>query len=53
MFKFSKDSVISSIDENIRQMLLQLQANISNAEFDCEQMIENIEKAIDTRNIML
>jgi len=49
---FSKDSVIVAADEDIRQQLLQLQENIGNAAFDAPQMLEQIEKAIDARNIM-
>lgn len=49
---FSNDCVISADDENIRLMLLQLQANVANPEFDVAQMLEQIEKAVDTRNIM-
>lgn len=49
---FSNDTVIAAEDENIRLLLLQLQENIASPEFDCEQMLVKIEKAIDTRNIM-
>lgn len=49
---FSNDAVIATEDENIRQLLLQLQENIANPEFDSEQLLQKIEKTIDTRNIM-
>lgn len=50
---FSNDCVISAADENIRSMLLNLQSNIANEDFDAAQMLEQIEKAVDTRNVML
>lgn len=49
---FSNDSVIAPADDNIRQLLLQLQENIADPEFDSAQLFEKIEKAIDMRNIM-
>lgn len=49
---FSKDNVIAAEDENIRLMLLQLQENIADPNYDCKQIMLKIEKAIDTRNIM-
>ena len=49
---FSNDCVIAAEDENIRLLLIQLQENIASAEFDVDQMLERIEKAIDIRNIM-
>ena len=50
---FSNDSVIADEDENIRMLLLQLQENIADTEFDSVQMLEKIGKAIDMRNIMV
>lgn len=49
---FCNDSVIVAEDENIRLLLLQLQENIANPDFDKMQMFEKIEKVIDTRSIM-
>ncbi len=49
---FSNDNVIAAEDEDIRQLLQQLQGNVADPEFDSEQMIKKIEKAIDVRNIM-
>ena len=49
---FSNDCVIAAEDENIRLMLLQLQENVADPEFDCEQMLQKIEKTIDRRKIM-
>ena len=49
---FSNDCVIAAEDEDIRLLLLQLQENIANPEFDCQQMLAKIEKTIDQRKIM-
>lgn len=49
---FSNDAVIAAEDENIRALLLQLRDNIADPEFDCAQKMQEIEKAIDVRNIM-
>lgn len=49
---FSNDSVIVTEDENIRQLLLQLQESIVNPDADTEQLLKDIEKTIDKRNIM-
>lgn len=49
---FSNDCVITAEDENIGLLLVQLQENIADPEFDCEQMLQKIEKAIDRRKIM-
>ncbi len=43
---------IAAEDEEIRLLLLQLQENISNPEFDAAQAFAKIEKAISVRNIM-
>jgi len=48
---FSNDNVIAAEDANIRQLLLQLQENIADPEFDTKQMLSAIERAIDTRSI--
>ena len=50
---FSNDCVIAAEDDNIRQMLLQLQQNITDPEFDCEQLLQKIERMIDQRKIMV
>ena len=49
---FSNDNVIATQDENIRNLLLQLQENIASPDYDVEQAIEKISKAIDMRNII-
>lgn len=49
---FSNDCIIAAEDEDIRLLLLQLQENIADPEFDCEQMLQKIEKIIDQRKIM-
>lgn len=49
---FSNDSVITADDEKIRLLLLQLQENIADPEFDREQLLQKIEKAVTTRSIM-
>ena len=49
---FSNDCVIAAEDENIRLLLLQLQENIADPEFDCEQMLQKIDKTIDQRKIL-
>lgn len=49
---FSNDCVIVAEDDNIRLLLLQLQENIADPEFDCEQMLQKIGKTIDQRKIM-
>lgn len=49
---FSNDNVIVEEDENIREMLLQLQKNIEDAEYDADSQIKKIGKAIDLRNIL-
>ena len=49
---FSNDGVIEAGDENIRLLLLQLQENIADPEFDTEQMLTKLEKAVDVRSIM-
>ena len=49
---FSKDNVIAAEDVQIRDLLLQLQENIANPEFDSEQLMQDITKLIDRRNIM-
>ncbi len=50
---FSNDGVFSADDEKIRLLLIQLQENIADSDFDVAQMLETIEKAIDIRNIMV
>lgn len=50
--EYSRDYVITAEDERIRMMLLQLQERIADPNFDSKQMIAQIEKAIDKRNIM-
>lgn len=47
---FSNDNVLATEDENIRLLLLQLQTNISDPQFDSEQMLVEIGKAIAIRN---
>ncbi len=49
---FSNDCVIAAEDENTYQLLLQLQENIADPKFDCEQALQKIEKSIDQRRIM-
>ena len=49
---FSNDCVIAAEDEEIRQLLVRLQDNIADPEFDCEQILQKIEKRIDQRKIM-
>ena len=49
---FSNDSVIAAEDEDIHSLLLQLQENIADPEFDCNQMLQKIETTIDQRAIM-
>ena len=49
---FSNDCVIAAEDEHIRQLLLDLQQNIADPEFDCEQLLQKIERMIDQRKIM-
>lgn len=49
---FSNDNVIAAEDDQIRAMLADLQLNVDNAEFDCNQQIAKINKLIDMRNIM-
>jgi hypothetical protein len=49
---FSNDSVIAAEDEDIRLLLLQLQENIADPEFDKDQLLLKIEKKIDVRSIM-
>lgn len=49
---FGNDSVIVAEDNNIRLLLLQLQENISDPEFDAAQMIKKLEKTIDARSIV-
>lgn len=49
---FSNDNVIAAEDEEIRRLLLQVQENISDSEFDAAQAFAKIEKAISVRNIM-
>ena len=49
---FSNDSVIVAEDENIRQLLLQLQESVVNPDADTEQLLKDIEKTIEKRNIM-
>lgn len=49
---FSNDCVIATEDEKIRQLLLQLQDNIADPEFDCESALQKLELTIDQRKIM-
>ncbi len=49
---FSNDNVVAPGDETIRTLLLQLQENTENAEYDMDEQIKKIEKTIDMRNIM-
>lgn len=49
---FSNDCVVAAEDEKIRQLLLQLQENVADPEFDCECALQKIELAIDQRKIM-
>lgn len=48
---FSNDAVIMESDANIRQMLIELENNIDNEEFDVEGHIKAISNEIDRRNI--
>lgn len=49
---YSRDYVVTTEDARIRMMLLQLQERISDPNFDGKPMIQQIQKSIDTRNIM-
>lgn len=49
---FSNDSVIVPVDETICQLLLQLQQNISDPDFDAQAHLEKLEKTVQTRTIM-
>lgn len=50
---FSNNSVIVAQDQQIYTMLISLQKNISNPEFDSLALIRELDKAIDSRNIMV
>ena len=49
---FSNDCVIAPEDESIRQMLLQLQASVSDPECDVAKMLTDIETAVKRRTAM-
>ena len=49
---FSNDNIITMQDTKISGMLSILQGNISNPDFDVPSYIADINKEIDTRNIM-
>ncbi len=49
---FSVDNVIVADDAKISEMLLKLKDNIASPDFDVEAAITELNKAIDTRNIM-
>ncbi len=48
---FSNDAVITSTDDNIKQMLIELENNIDNDGFDSAEHIKTISNEIDRRNI--
>lgn len=48
---FSNDCVVTEKDDEIRQMLIYLDNNIDNAQFDTEEYIKMIAVEIDRRNI--
>ena len=48
---FSNDAVISEMDINIRQMLIELDDNIDNEGFDSAEQIKKISSEIDRRNV--
>lgn len=49
---FSNDNVIAAQDEAIYNMLVELQNNISNPQFDVKSCLSKINYTIDTRNII-
>ena len=49
---FSNDAVIVPEDADIRALLLQLQENIADPEFDHAQLLDKLEKLVDRRKIM-
>ena len=49
---FSNDNVTTAQDSQISYMLTTLERNISNASFDVPAYIAEINREIDTRNIM-
>ena len=49
---FSNDSVIVAEDEQLLQLLLQLQENIADPEFNCEQTLQKIEIIVEQRRIL-
>lgn len=48
---FSNDAVITAMDDSIRQMLIDLDNNIDNEDFDVVEHIKVISNEIDRRNI--
>lgn len=48
---FSNDAVITATDANIRQLLIELENNIDNEDFDAVKHIKTISNEIDHRNI--
>ena len=49
---FSNDTVIAAEDEKIRLLLLQLQENIAKQDFDCRQLLREIDMTIEQRKIV-
>ena len=49
---FTNDAVIVAEDETIARMLMKLQSNIANPEFDTNQLLTELEQTIDMRDIM-
>ena len=48
---FSNDAIITESDSHIRQMLIELENNIDNDDFDTAGLIKAITSEIDRRNI--
>lgn len=48
---FSNDSVVTEADNRIRQLLIELENNIDNIEYNSEELIQAISSEIDRRNI--
>ena len=48
---FSNDNVIMEMDANIRQMIIELENNIDNENFNSEEQIKAISSEIDRRNV--
>lgn len=49
--RFSNDCVITAADENIRMMLIELEKNIDNEDYDAKEQIKAISNEIDRRTI--